>query len=288
MTDLARAYWTGHIRLSLVTFPVRLYAAVSDAKKIQLHKISKSSGERVHYKDSTETEGLVEKENITKGYEYEKGQYVEIDDKELKKLKAESSHTIDLVQFTDLKDIDPIYFDKPYFVAPDGKLANEAYITVRNALSNSKKIALGQITIGGRERIAAIKACEKGLILETLRYNYEVRNAHTYFDKVDDNIRINKDQVDLAELLIKQKSKKFDPKAFKDTYQEGLMEIIKAKIGHRAARLPEEKETKQENVVNIMDALRKSLAGGKTGGSKTKSAKRSEKKPVKPKKHARG
>ena len=156
MADTARAYWTGHIRLSLVTFPVRLYAAVTDTKKIQLHKISKNSGERIHYKDSTATEGLVEREDISKGYEYEKGKYVEINDKELKKLKAESSHTIDLVQFTDLKDIDPIYFDKPYFVAPDGDLANEAYVTVRDALFHAKKVALGQITIAGRERMRSI------------------------------------------------------------------------------------------------------------------------------------
>ena len=270
MADTARAYWTGHIRLSLVTFPVRLYAAVTDTKKIQLHKISKNSGERIHYKDSTATEGLVEREDISKGYEYEKGKYVEINDKELKKLKAESSHTIDLVQFTDLKDIDPIYFDKPYFVAPDGDLANEAYVTVRDALFHAKKVALGQITIAGRERIAAIKACEKGLILETLRYNYEVRDAHEYFSNVDNNVHISKDQVDLAELLIKQKTKKFDPKSFKDNYQEGLMELIKAKVGKRPVHLPEERPHKTENVINIMDALKKSLAGAKGSGKPSK------------------
>lgn len=284
MANMARAYWTGHIRLSLVTFPVRLYAAVTDTKKIQLHKISKNSGERIHYKDSTASEGIVEKEDISKGYEYEKGQYVEISDKELKKLKAESSHTIDLVQFTDLKEIDPIYFDKPYFVAPDGDLANEAYVTVRDALFHSKKVALGQITIAGRERIAAIKACEKGLILETLRYNYEVRDAHEYFANVDNHVRISKDQVDLAELLIKQKTKKFDPKAFKDNYQEGLMELIRAKVGKRPVHIPEERPHKQENVVNIMDALKKSLAGAKGGGSDRKPAK----KKAAAKRHARG
>lgn len=259
MVSDARAYWKGHLRLSLVSFPIHLYPAVTDAQKIKLHKISRDSGERIHYQDTTQSEGKVEKEDIVKGYEYEKGQYVEIEDKELKKLKVESTHTVDLVQFTDLKDIDPIYFDKPYFVVPDGDIASEAYVTLRDALRDTKKVALGQITIAGRERIAAIKACGKGLILETLRYNYEVRRAENYFKDIDEDASPGKDQLDLARQLIKAKSKKFNPASFKDHYQEGLLEIIKAKLGHRKARLP---KTKAEpgNVVNIMDALKRSLA----------------------------
>jgi len=269
MPENAKAYWKGNIRLSLVTFPVELFVGVSDAQKIRLHKISKDSGERVHYKDSTESEGVVEKKDIVKGYEYEKGQYVEINDKELQKLKIESTHTIDLVRFTEMSDIDPIYFDKPYFIVPQGKLAQEAYITVRDALRQAKKVALGQITIGGRERIAAIKPCGKGLLMETLRYNYEVRQASKYFEEVSDKIKPDKDQIDLAQQLIKSKSGKFDPKTFKDTYQEGLMEIINAKLGHRKAHLP--KETPEpDNVVNIMDALKRSLkeSGGKSAPKK--------------------
>jgi DNA end-binding protein Ku len=254
----ARAYWKGHIRLSLVTFPVHLYTAVTEAQKIRLHKLSRGSGERIHYQDTTASEGAVAKEDIVRGYEYEKGHYVEIDDDELQRLKVESRHTIDLVQFTDIKDVDPIYFDKPYFVAPDGEIAMEAYVTLRDALRESKKAALGQITIGGRERIAAIKPCGKGLILETLRYDYEVRQASQYFDDVDEGVRPNKDQIELAEQLIKVKTAKFDPKKFKDTYQEGLMEIIKAKLGHRKAALPKGR-AKPENIVNIMDALKRSL-----------------------------
>jgi DNA end-binding protein Ku len=268
MAEEAKAYWKGHIRLSLVNFPVKLYAAVSDSKKVHLHKISKKSNERIHYKDSTESQGLVAKEDIVKGYEYEKGHYVEINDKELKKLKAESSHTIDLVQFTDLKDIDPIFFDKPYFIAPDGKLANEAYITLRDALAGSKKVALGQIVIAGRERIAAIKACQKGLILETLRYSYEIRDAEKYFEDVNEKVRISKDQVELAELLIKSKSKKFDPKSFKDTYQEDLLKLIKSKVGKHPVKTSAAKREKPDNVVDIMDALKKSLSGAKNATSK--------------------
>ncbi|HEY8963533.1 MAG TPA: Ku protein [Alphaproteobacteria bacterium] len=276
MPQNARAYWKGNIRLSLVTFPVELFVGVSDSQKIKLHKLSKKSGERIHYKDSTKSEGVVTKENIVKGYEYEKGQYVEIPDKELEKLKIESTHTIDLVRFTDMKEIDPIYFDKPYFVVPQGKLAQEAFITVRDALKESKKVALGQITIGGRERIAAIKPCGKGLLLETLRYNYEVRHASQYFEDISEKIKPDKDQIDLAQQLIKKKSGPFDPKTFKDSYQEGLLEIIHAKIGHRKAHLPKA-APKPDNVVNIMDALKRSLeeSGGKKKSAKKVPAKKS-------------
>jgi DNA end-binding protein Ku len=262
MAANARAYWKGHIRLSLVTFPVQLYPAVTDSQKIRLHKLSKKTGARIHYKDTTESEGEVAKEDIVKGYEYEKGQYVEIDDKELQKLKVESRHTIDLVQFADLRDIDPIYFDKPYFVAPDGDIALEAYITLRDALRDTKKVALGQITVGGRERIAAIKACGKGLILETLRYNYEVRRAAQYFESIEEDIDPGKEQVALARQLIEAKSAKFDPASFKDSYQEGLMEIIQAKLAHRKVRLAKGRP-EPGNVVNIMDALKRSLTQAK-------------------------
>lgn len=283
----ARAYWKGHIRLSLVTFPVHLYPAVTDSQKVKLHKLSKKSGERIHYKDSTESEDIVKKENIVKGYEYGKGQYIEIEDDELKKLMVESKHTIDLVQFTDMKDIDPIYFDKPYFVVPDGDIALEAYVTLRDALRDTKKVALGQITMNGREKISAIKACEKGLILETLRYDYEVREASKYFDNVSESTRPNKDQIDLAEQLIKAKSRKFNPKSFKDHYQEGLMEIINAKLAHRTAKLAKGKP-EPSKVVNIMEALKRSLAETQKKAPNKTTAKKSavKKKPGKSKKAA--
>ena len=132
------AYWTGHIRLSLVTFPVRLYPAVTEAEKIQLHKYDRETGERIHYQNVNESGEVVEPSDIIKGYEYEKGSFIPIDDEELNSLKQESKHTIDLVQFTDISSIDPIYYDKPYFIAPDGKIAEEAYITLRDALRQSK------------------------------------------------------------------------------------------------------------------------------------------------------
>jgi DNA end-binding protein Ku len=266
----ARAFWNGHIRLSLVTFPVRLYSAITESEKIKLHKIERKTGKRIHYSNTTEGQDIVEATDIVKGYEYEKGQYIQIEDEELKKLRVESKHMIDLVQFTDMHDIDPIYFDRPYYLVPDGRVAEEAFVTLRDSLRSSKKVGLGQVTIAGKERIAAIKACGKGLILETLRYAGEVNKASEYFSDIPEDADVNKEQVDLAAELIKRKTKKFDPHAFKDSYQQGLLEIINAKLHHRKPKLGAE-PVKPGKVINIMDALKKSLAesgGGKKPASK--------------------
>lgn len=290
------AYWKGHIRLSLVTFPVRLYPAVTESEKIRLHKYDKDTGQRIHYQNVNEDGDIVETDDIVRGYEYEKGAFIPIEDKEIEKLRLESKHTIDLVQFADMSSIDPIYFDSPYYVSPDNELAQEAYITVRDALKKSKKVAIGQVIIANRERIVALKACGKGLILETLRYNYEVRKAEEYFDDIKANAEPNDDQMDLALELIKRKSGEFQPTKFKDLYQEGLKEIIQAKMEKRAPRVKGE-EMPTGKVINIMDALRKSLEqskGGKVTATKKKSAEKkstdkktaTKKKPTKKKKAA--
>ena len=252
------AYWTGHIRLSLVTFPVRLYPAVTESEKVRLHKYDRETGDRIHYQSVNDEGEVVEPEDIVKGYEYEKGSFIPIDDQELDSLRQESKHTIDLVQFTDIDSIDPIYFDKPYFIAPDGKLAEEAYITLREALRKSHKVALGQVVLNNRERISAIKPCGKGLLMETLRYNYEVRSAENYFEDIHRDFDLDREQLQLAQQLIESKSGDFDPRKFKDRYQEGLLEIINAKMEHRVPNLKEE-EAQPGKVIDIMDALRKSL-----------------------------
>lgn len=267
------AYWKGHIRLSLVTFPVRLYPAVTESEKIRLHKYEKETGQRIHYQNVNEDGDVVEADDIIKGYEYEKGAFIPIEDKEIEKLRLESKHTIDLVQFADLSSIDPIYFDNPYYVSPDNKLAQEAYVTIRDALKKSKKVAIGQVIIANRERIVALKACGKGLILETLRYNYEVRKAEEYFADIATNAEAEQDQMDLALELIKRKSGDFCPTKFKDLYQEGLKEIIEAKMEKRMPRVKGEKKPAGK-VISIMDALRKSVEqsrGGKEPEPKVKS-----------------
>src|SRR5690606_5154902 len=196
------AYWTGHIRLSLVTFPIRLYPATSTAEKIRRHKYDRESGQRIHYQNINEDGEVIDPDDIVKGYEYEKGSFVPIEDEEIDKLRLESKHTIDIVQFTDIASIDPIYYDAPYYVAPCGDRAQAAYLTVREALHKSKKVALGQVVLHNKERIVAIKPCGKGMLMETLRYNYEVREADDYFSDIESKASLNKDQLDLAQELI--------------------------------------------------------------------------------------
>ncbi|MEX1037178.1 MAG: Ku protein [Sneathiella sp.] len=272
-----RAYWKGHIRLSLVSFPVRLHAAVTSSNKISLHQYDKDSGERIRYQKVDESGDEVPDEDIIKGYEYEKDSYVPIDDDDLEKLKLESKHTIDLVQFTDNEDIDPIYFDKSYYVVPEGEIAEEAFLTVRDALKNSKKAAIGQVVLSRKERIVCLRPCRNGLIMDTLRYAYEVREAEKYFEDIPSKVKINKEQLELAEQLIEKKTKTFDPKDFKDHYQEGLLEIIEAKLKGKEISTSS-KKPKADNVINIVDALKKSLEQSGKKPRKKKSSKSESKK----------
>ena len=267
-----RAYWKGHIRLSLVSFPVRLHAAVTSSNKISLHQYDKDSGERIHYQKVDDSGDEVPDEDIIRGYEYEKDSYVPIDDDDLEELKLESKHTIELVQFTDSDDIDPIYFDKSYYVVPEGDIAEEAFLTVRDALKNSKKAAIGQVVLSRKERIVCLRPCRNGLIMDTLRYDYEVREAEKYFEDLPKKAIINKEQLELAEQLIEKKTKKFEPKDFKDHYQEGLLEIIEAKLKGKKVKTSS-KKPKTENVVNIVDALKKSLEQSGKKSTKKKPAK---------------
>ena len=254
-----RAYWKGHIRLSLVSFKVRLFAAVTASEKLSLHQYDKETGGRIRYQKVDQSGEEVPAEDIVKGYEYEKGSYVPIEDEDLEELRLESKHTIDLVQFTDVDKIDPIYFERSYYVAPEGEIAQEAFLTVREALKSSGKAAIGQVILNKKERIVCLRPCCNGLIMDTLRYAYEVREAQQYFDDIPKKADINKEQLQLATQLIDQKTQDFDPQTFKDRYQEGLLEIIEAKMKGKKihAAAPEKTE---ENVVDIVSALKESLA----------------------------
>lgn len=255
-----------------MSFPVRLYAAATRTERVQLHQVHKQTGERVRYQTVVPDHGPVERDDIEKGYEYEKDRYVTLENDELKELKVETRHTIDLLQFVENQEIDAIYFDKPYFVAPDGELAKEAFLVVRDALRQTKKVALGQITLSGKERIAAIKPCGRGLLLETLRYEDEVRNANAYFEGIEDG-ELDEDQLDLAVQLIESKTAPFDPSKFRDHYEEALKELIAAKLEEREPELAEEEERRGAKVINLMDALKRSVEqsdkpeGGKRGKS---------------------
>ena len=261
-----RAYWKGHIRLALVSFPVRLYAAVTSTERISLHRIHRETGERVRIQNYIPDEGPVDRDDIVMGYEYDRDRYIPVEDEELEGLEIESKHTIDLSRFVDLSDIDPIYFDKPYFVAPDGDIATEAFVTIRDALRHSKKVALGQIVLSKRERVVAIQPCGKGLLLETLRWADEVREADTYFDDIED-VKSSTDQVEMAESLIKARAGEFEPDEFVDRYQSALRALIEKKLkGQKTlAGKPSADAGKRSNVINLMDALKASLEDGKGG-----------------------
>jgi DNA end-binding protein Ku len=266
-----RAFWTGHLRLSLVNIPVRLYPATSSERSIAFHQIHEPTGERIRYQKIAPSVGPVESEEITKGYEYEKGKYVLIDPKEIDELKLESKQTIDLARFVDEDAIDDRYFQTPYYLMPDGDMADEGYVLLHRALKESKKIAVGQFILRGHGNIVAIKPFEKGLLLEVLRHADEIRSAEKLFDEVPE-VKVDKEALDLTKELIKRKSGKFEPDQFKDEYTEAVRELIQAKLEDRAPEIVTA-EPGGAKVINIMDALKKSVQQGK-GSSPKRSGKK--------------
>src|SRR5579862_4329294 len=251
----ARPYWTGFLKLSLVTIAVRLYTATSERERVRFHQIHEPSGERVRQQLVVPGLGPVERDDIVKGFEYEKGRYVTVDPEDLKRLRLETTDTIDIVQF--VEDIDPIYFDSPYYLVPDGSVAEEGYRVIREALRGSGKIAVGQLVINGQERVIAIRPLGTGLLGNSLRYQDEIRKPEDYFrsiagDDVDD------DQLAIMQQIIARKTREFDPGAFVDHYQAAVRELIDEKLkGKMPARPPERRPAQ---VINLMDALKRSLA----------------------------
>jgi DNA end-binding protein Ku len=267
-----RAFWTGHLRLSLVNIPVKLYPATTSERAIAFHQIHEPSGKRIRYQKVAPGVGPVENEEITKGYEYEKGKYVLIDQKEIDDLKLESKQTIELVRFVDEDAIDTRYFETPYYLLPDGDMADEGYVIVQKALKDAGKVGVGQFILRGRGNIVAIKPFGKGLMLEVLRHANEIRAAEPLFKEITE-VKIDKEALDLAKELIKRKTGKFEPEQFKDEYSEAVWELINAKLEDRAPEIVTEMPGSAK-VINIMDALKKSVQQGKGGASGKAAAKR--------------
>jgi DNA end-binding protein Ku len=267
-----RAFWTGHLRLSLVNIPVKLYPATTSERAIAFHQIHEPSGKRIRYQKIAPGVGPVENEEITKGYEYEKGKYVLIDQKEIDDLKLESKQTIELVRFVDEDAIDTRYFETPYYLLPDGDMADEGYVIVQKALKDAGKVGVGQFILRGRGNIVAIKPFGKGLMLEVLRHANEIRAAEPLFKEITE-VKIDKEALDLAKELIKRKTGKFEPEQFKDEYSEAVWELINAKLEDRAPEIVTEMPGSAK-VINIMDALKKSVQQGKGGASGKTAAKR--------------
>jgi DNA end-binding protein Ku len=255
----ARAYWSGQIRLALVSIPVQVFSATRSAAKISFNQIHKPSGKRIRYEKVVPGIGEVDPDDIVKGYQVAKGKYVLLTDEEIDDVKLEAKRTIDLVRFVDRNEIEPLYFDRPFFVAPeDDEVAGEAYVVLREALKKSGKVGLGQIVARGRSNIVAVSPFGKGLLLEALRYDDEIQKSKAFFEDIPDS-RPKKDMLSLAEELIERKVGPFDPKQFKDTYDLSLRELIDAKKEKREPEAIEEPQVGAK-VINLMDALKRSVS----------------------------
>ena len=261
-----RAFWTGHLRLSLVNIPVKLYPATTSERRLAFNQIHKPTGKRIRYQKVVPGVGPVENEEITKGYEYEKGKYVLIDQEEIDELKLEAKQTIELVRFVDEDAIDARFYETPYYLLPDGDMADEGYTVIQKALKDTGKVGVGQFILRGQGNIVAIKPFGKGLLLEVLRQANEVRAAAPLFKEITE-VKTDKEALDLAKELIKRKSGKFEPEQLKDAYSEAVWELIQAKLENRAPEIVPEMPGRAK-VINIMDALKKSVRQGKGAGAK--------------------
>ncbi len=260
----SRPIWKGQLRLSLVSINVEMFPAHKSGATTAFNQIHKPSGKRIHYQKVVEGIGPVEAKDIRKGYQYDKGEYVLLEDEELDAVKLETKKTLDLVQFVDETEIPPLYYDSPYFVAPADDLAEDAFRVVRDALRKSKKVGLGQLALRGKEYLVAIKPCGKGMLLETLHYEAEIKKADSFFSDIPAK-SADDDLLEVATALIDKKTDKFDPKIFKDHYQAALRELIQRKLKSKGCKIEveDDKPARQTgNVIDLMAALKKSLDSG--------------------------
>lgn len=274
-----RANWKGFLRLSLVTCPVALFPATSEADKVSFNQINKRTGNRIKYQRvDAETGEDVDNEDIVKGYKVDTDSYIEVTKDELDNIALDSNHTIDIDQFVPRTEIDDLYVVRPYYIVPDGKVGHDAYAVIRDTIRTTGKVALARLVLTNREHVVALEARGKGLVGLLLRYPYEVRAADDYFDDIQD-VKITKDMLDLAKHIVDQKSGHFEPAKFEDHYEAALIELINQKqAGHPIAKA---KVKTEGNVINLMDALRQSLKGGKAASVSKESAPAKEAAPTK-------
>jgi DNA end-binding protein Ku len=262
---MARPYWSGQIQISLVSFGVKLFPATEAKSEIRFHQINRKSGDRVrHQKVSSDNDAPVEKENIVKGYEYSKGEYIQIEPDEVANLRLPSKHTLEVQQFVALRELDPAMFEKPYFVTPESDSQAEAFSVVRKALADTQKAGLGKIAMSGREHVMAITVppdeSQPGLMAYALRYADELRDPKEYFVGIK-TPAMNEESLALAKELIKRKSASFDPSKFTDQYEAALREMIDSKLKHLPLAETQE-PVPRGKVINLMDALRRSVGPG--------------------------
>ena len=256
-----RAYWKGSLKLSLVSCPVALYPASTSVEKTRFHMINKETGNRLKQQMvDAETGDVVESNQKGRGYELKKGEYIEIETEELEAVEIESNHTIDIDSFVPSDEIDKRYLNHPYYIIPDGKAGIDAFAVIRDAMKDKDRTALARIVLTSREHVIAIEPFGKGLIGTTLRYPYELRDEGDYFDDIK-SPKISKDMVELASHILDTKAAHFDPSKFKDAYENALKALVRRKASGKTIKV-KERETKPDNVVNLMDALKASLKGG--------------------------
>jgi DNA end-binding protein Ku len=260
MPALGHVYWRGFLRLQLVSINVDIYAATESAAEIQFNQIHKPSGKRVKYEKVVPGVGKVANSDIVKGYEIEPEVYVTLESEEIEAIRLESKKTIDMVQFVDAAEIDPRYFERPYYIVPKDEVAAEGYLVIREALLKAGKVGLAQITMHGREHLTVIAPIDRnGLLLNVIRYENELRRADKYFADLED-AKFNRELVSLATELINRSSAPFNPKRFKDTYAVELRQLVEKKAKGRKIEIPKGVPARPSNVVNLMDALKKSLS----------------------------
>jgi DNA end-binding protein Ku len=278
----ARPYWRGQIRLALVSIPVEIYSATKSGATIAFNQIHEPSGKRVKYEKVVPGIGPVNVDEIVKGFQYAKDQYVLLDEEEIERVKLESKKTLELTQFVDAQEIDMMYFEKPYYVVPADELAEEAFVVLREALRRSRKVGLGQLAMRGREYVVSIKPCGRGMVMETLRYADEVNKAASYFRDIGDEAP-EEDLLDMALMLIEKKTGTFDANDFHDRYVDALMDLIERKKKGATLNLEDdsgEKGSSSGNVIDLMAALKKSVGSVESGRAEP-AAKKSARSPAK-------
>ena len=265
-----RPYWKGYLKLSLVSCTIALTPATSSSDKVSFRQVNKQTGNRIRYKKvDSETDEEVETAEIGKGYEVAKNEYLIMDDQELEAVQLESTHTIEIDQFVPFTQIDKRFYDQPYYIVPNDNVGVEAFAVIREAMVGKGVAALGRVVMNKRERVIALEPHGKGLIGTTLLYPYEVRKAEDYFDDIPD-VKIAPDMLKLAQHIVDQKQGEFDPESFEDHYEQALIEVIKKKQANVPLKKGADRPSAPQNVVNLMDALRKSLGSEKDKPAKGK------------------
>jgi DNA end-binding protein Ku len=269
---MPRPYWKGYLKLSLVSCAVALYNASSSSERVSFNTLNRKTGNRLKQNlvDSVSGEPVDTADRV-KGYQFSKGQYVMVEDADLEALKLESTKTIELETFVPQSEVDEIYLDSPYYLAPDDKVAEEAFAVIRDAMMKKKVAGIGRVVLSRRERLLMLHPRGKGMMATTLRYPYEVRQDSEYFADIHD-VKLSDEMLDIAQEIIARKAGHFEPEKFTDRYEEALVEMLRAKQSGQVFTAPEAAEP--GNVVNIMDALRKSLqaSGGDASARRPRAA----------------